>query len=339
MILLFASCFTGCTIQEKQTQMLERATIQALPERIPAGKTGKVTIAVVPKSLDNPVFLDAKEEFERISREIGITLEWLAPMQSNAQEQGDIVRSLIVRGVDGIIISCIDPKAMQGVINEAVNAGIKVATFDSDSPGSKRLFYCGTDNFAAGKACGTALYNVLNARGMANEELNVLVMTGDPESFNLAERLRGFGETTKSYGLKLNYVDILACQDDINLAGELLEGSVRKTGEIDIFFSTGGWPLILPPESLPYFQRWCKDGGISIVVDTFYPMLVAAKKGMATVLVGQDFKKMGELSIRNLYSALNGEDIAESFIDTGLEYADDQNFDLLLQTKKPWDLK
>ena len=40
---------------------------------------------------------------------------------------------------------------LQDVIDRAVDAGIVVGCFDSDSPNSKRSFYCGTDNYAIGK--------------------------------------------------------------------------------------------------------------------------------------------------------------------------------------------
>ena len=302
-------------------------------------KSRDTIISFVPKSLDNPVFLDAKEEAERVCKELGVKFEWLGPMQTDSREQELIVESLIRRKVDGIVISCVDPGRMKKVIDKAVDAGIKVATFDSDSPDSKRLFYCGTNNYAAGKACGTELEKILEWKKKGKEELKVLVMTADKGSFNLNERLRGFEETTKNSNIRLEVIDTLYCQDDINIAGEILEGYMRNNEDVDIFFSTGGWPLIVPSDSMPRFQRWCKNDGISIVIDTFYPMVVAAKKGMADALVGQNFKKMGELSVRNLYRAIKGESIHTYFIDTGLELGNSENYDILLQSKKSWEIK
>jgi ribose transport system substrate-binding protein len=90
---------------------------------------------------------------------------------------------------------------------------------------------------------------------------------------------------------------------------------------------------------MPGFRTWCKSGGTSIVVDTYYPIVDAAKKGMADALVGQNFKKMGELSIRNLYSAIQGQQIDSKFIDTGLELGDKTNYDLLLKGKQRWEIK
>jgi ribose transport system substrate-binding protein len=300
----------------------------------PAG----VVISIVPKSLDNPVFLDAKDESERICKELGIKLEWLAPMQVDAEEQERIVENLIRRKVNGIIISCIDPDRIKKLIDKAVAAGIKVATFDSDSPKSKRLFYCGTNNYLAGRACGEALNKVLTAKHKADRENQLLIMTGFLGSDNLNERIRGFQDAVRGR-LRLKLVQTLSCNDDINKAGELLEEYIRNNPDLDAFLSVGGWPLLVPPDSIPSFQLWCRQGGTSVVVDTFYPNLIAAKKGMADALVGQDFIKMGRLSVLYLYRAIKGQKINASFIDTGFEIGDVNNYDRLLEHKKPWEIK
>ena len=342
LLLLVLSIFvtlSGCIESkvDKKSSILVKASTSN--EQLVISKNKETIIAMVPKSLDNPVFLDAKEEGEKIGKELGITVEWLGSMQSDSNEQEVIVESLIRRRVDGIVISCIDPEKMKPIINKAINTGIKVATFDSDSPESNRLFYCGTNNYAAGEACGKALIKAIKAKGKDKEILKLLVMTADEGSYNLNERLRSFINTVQKSGIQLSIIKTLYCKDDINLAGDILEKYIRIGERPDVFFSTGGWPLIVPSESMPDFQTWCKNGGTSIVIDTFYPIVDAAKKGLADALVGQNFIKMGELSIRNLYKEIQGESIELKFIDTGLELGDKSNYDILLQGKQRWEIK
>lgn len=343
-IIVVLSVLSGCNAEKPAVKALVEDPGNSGVQNVPVQKSNEsnkeIIITLVPKSLDNPVFLDAKEESERVASELGIKVEWLGSMQADANEQVAIVERLIIRHVDGIIISCLDPAKMQPVINKAIVAGIKVATFDSDSPGSDRLFYCGTDNHAAGEACGKALINVLQSKGKQNAELNLLVMTADEDSLNLDQRLLSFLSTVERGGVRLKLIDTLYCRDDINLAGDMLEKYIRKATNVDVFFSTGGWPLVAPYESLPGFQKWCKNGGTSIVVDTFYPIVNAAKNGLADALIGQDFKKMGELSTRNIYNAITGKgSISSRFINTGLEYGSKDNYDILLKNKKPWEIK
>ncbi|MGQ9779675.1 MAG: substrate-binding domain-containing protein [Bacillota bacterium] len=293
---------------------------------------------MVPKSLDNPVFLDAKEAAEKTAQQLGVVLEWVAPFNTDVNGQIEVIEGLIRRRVDGIAISCNDPERLRDVIDKAISAGIKVATFDADCPGSKRLFYCGTDNFRAGWACGEALIKIIRRRGLEKKRLRAAILTGGINAHNLNERIRGFCASV-SGRLDLEYLGTMACDDDTIKGAELIEAFLRRHPENEVFFFAGTWPLFAPPESMPLYQEWCHRGGITVAIDTFYPVLQAAKKGMAQALVGQDFKKMGELTVRYLVRAIRGQAIPVEYLDTGLEYADWSNFDELLRTKKPWEMK
>ncbi len=94
----------------------------------------EIEIAVVPKSLDNAIFLDAKATAEAKGEELGAKIYWEGPTTSDAAQQVNVVESLIERQVDGILISCNDADALKDVIDRAVDAGIVVGCFDSDSP-------------------------------------------------------------------------------------------------------------------------------------------------------------------------------------------------------------
>lgn len=335
LILVFVGCQASTSVD-----MAPSLQKESIPRQESAVQKNKdIIISMIPKSLDSPVYLDAKEAAERAGRELGIKVEWLASMQSDPSEQEAIIESLIRRGVDGIVVSCVDPGRLEPVINKAIEAGVKVATFDSDSPNSNRLFYCGTNNYAAGYVSGNALIKALKEKNKDKDVLNLLVMSADEGSYNLNERLRNFKDTAQKGGINLRTIDTLYCRDDISIAADMLEKYMRRAEKVDVFFSTGGWPLIVPYESMPFFQQWCKNGGTSIVIDTSYPIVDAARRGMADALVGQDFKKMGELSVKNLYKVIKGMRVDSKFIDTGLELGDKSNYEILLKSKKPWEIK
>ncbi|WP_179232708.1 substrate-binding domain-containing protein [Paenibacillus rigui] len=301
-------------------------------------KSKDTIITIVPKSLNNPVFLEAKEEAERTVQKYGAKLEWLGPMNTKSEEQEKIIEGLIRRKVDGIIVSCIAPERLSPLINKAVDAGIKVATFDSDCPNSKRLFYVGTNNYDIGRASGLQMLKILKEKGRLHEPLRALVMTGSRDSLNLNQRLKGFQDALAE-SANINYQAVLECNDDLTLAGELLETYIRTHDGIDLFFSTGGWPLIAPLDALPKYKQWREEGGLAVAIDTFYPMITAAKNGMADSLVGQDFTMMGRWSVEHMIEAMKGELLGQTEFYTDLEYADRSNFDKLLQRKEPWEIK
>ncbi|AYV72175.1 sugar ABC transporter substrate-binding protein [Niallia circulans] len=297
----------------------------------------KKIISFVTKSLDNPVFIEAKEEAERVSSQLGVKMEWLAPMVVDSQEQAKIVESLIERKVDGIVISVLDTKKMTPLINKAVSQGIKVATFDSDAPASNRAFYVGTNNYELGQESGKSLVKIVKEKKLHQRHLRVLIMTGVKESVNMQERIEGFKDATEE--LDLEFVDMVESYDDINRASELLENYVKRNPHFDLFFSAGAWPLFSPPEGMISYKRWKETGGIAVIVDTFYPIVFAANKGLADALVGQDFQEMGRLSVENMYKLINGDKVKETMIYTGLEYGNADNYEELLKRKKPWEIK
>ncbi len=304
----------------------------------PAIRGHQLVIAICPKSLDNPVFVDAKETAEQAARRLNVILEWVAPFKVDPKAQARILDGLIRRKVDGIAISCSDPERLRSLIDRAVETGIKVATIDADCPGSKRSFYCGTDNYRAGRACGDAMVRIVRERGWADKPLRTAILTGGLEAHNLNERIRGFKEAAAGR-IQLRYTALLACDDDTTAGARVVEAYIKAHPETEAFFFSGGWAFFGPTESMPIYREWCRRGGIAVSMDTFYPVLQAAKEGFAQALVGQDFRKMGELTVDYLVRAIKGLPIPAEYIDTGLELADRSNFDRLLAAKKPWEMK
>jgi ribose transport system substrate-binding protein len=101
----------------------------------------ELTIAFLPRSLGNPIFLDAFEAAQKKAYELGVRLEWVAPFDFDSDLQVEMIENLIRRKVDGIVASVNDEEQIHRVFQKAMDQGIPVATFDADSPGSGRLFY------------------------------------------------------------------------------------------------------------------------------------------------------------------------------------------------------
>lgn len=301
-------------------------------------RTRPIVISIVPKSLDNPMYIEVKEAAELAAREQNVVVEWVGPFKVDVETQIRIIEGLIRRKVDGIAVCCSDEDRLVEVIDQAVDAGIKVATFGADAPQSKRLFYCGADNYQAGLECGRAMVRLVQEKGWADRPLNTVILTGDLNAHDLKERMRGFKEATAGR-INLNYRAVLACNEDTTTAAKEVEAYLKKHPETDVFFFTGGWAFLGPPEAMPLYDQWCQRGGLAVSMDTFYPVLQAAQRGFVQVLVGPNYRKMGELIVNNLVRAINELPLPSTYFETGLELADRNNFGKLLQTKKPWDIK
>ena len=283
----------------------------------------KITIAMVPKALDNPVFMDTWEAAKASAKELGVELIWTASQKADAAEQVAVIESLIQKKVDAIGISVNDPTALIDVINRAVEAGIVVSTWDSDSPESQRMFYLGTDNYAGGFQCGEIMKELLPEGG------KVAILTGFIGAFNLEERIRGFKEATKDTGIEV--ADILSGEDDINKSVEVVNTyTLANKEKFDAWFFDGGWPLFVPIDTLEPVKNF---HGSVISFDTFAPMLSFVKEGVVEVLVGQDFSGMGSGSIEMLYKAVTENAQFDELNDSGLEIVTMENIDEVIARK------
>jgi ribose transport system substrate-binding protein len=126
-----------------------------------------------------------------------------APDEANLEQQIRMMETMIKQKVDGIAIDSVDSDALVPVINKAIEAGIPVICFESDSPDSKRLSFIGTNNYQAGELMGEVVGKLLNRRGM------ILVETGMHKMNNLKERLDGMlnylNEQTEIQVLEVHY--------------------------------------------------------------------------------------------------------------------------------------
>lgn len=292
------------------------------------------TIAMIPKSLDNPVFLDSKTGGEKAAKELGVQFIWTGSNTADAANQVTVIEGLIQKKVDGMIISVNDAGALKDVIDRAVAAGIKVACFDSDSKDSKRAFYCGTDNTVAGKACGAAMVKLVNEKKLSGT-ITCAILTGGLGAPNLNERIQGFKDAVAAEKIDLKYTTTLACDDDTNKAVELMEQYIKANPKLQTFFVAGGWPYFSAPGSMPNTKAWIAKGGILVSMDSFYPVLLAMKDGLANALVGQDFVAMGDKSVRAMYDLVKGKQVPE-FVGTGIVNVDSSNLDSVIASTTPW---
>lgn len=100
------------------------------------------------------------------------------------EEQKSMVEDCLVRGVDGIAISPIDPPNQATLIEEAA-ASCPLITHDSDAPDSARLAYVGMDNYEAGWMAGELAREALPEGGKA------AIFIGRLEQDNARRRRQG----------------------------------------------------------------------------------------------------------------------------------------------------
>jgi ribose transport system substrate-binding protein len=294
-----------------------------------------LTIAWIPKALNNPVFALGRDGAFAKAREltkkgpVNVDIIYTASLASDAAAQVRVMEDVIAMGVDAIGVSCNDPTALMDPIDKAVEAGIPVMTWDSDSPDSQRFTYLGVSNYDGGRTAAKLLAKALGGKG------NVALLTGVPGAFNLEERIRGFkDEAKKSYpGIKV--VKVVPCDDDIMKGVTVVEETMQANPNLNGWFFVGLWPLFAEEGSMVLWEKAAKAGKIKTVAfDTLPVELQYMKKGMLQGLVGQKYWGWGYDTVQMIYDhIINGKEF-ETWTDSGMDIVGPDNVDAMM---KMWD--
>ena len=268
----------------------------------------KLRFAVIPKSLDLPVFNYAKIGAERAAAALGdVEIIWRAGETADQLRQKEILESFITQRVDGIAISCLNGDFLTETINRAVDSGIPVVTWDSDAPKSKRHAFYGVDDYASGKILGEQAIAILKGRG----ELAILTSLG---ATNLQRRLEGARDAlAKAPGMKI--VEVYDIKEDPVRVPEIIATATARYPELDAWISVGGWP-VFTRNALAAIDP-AKTKFISF--DTIDPALDLLREGKVQVLLGQKYFGWGEEPVKLLYDIKKGKMPSSPIIDSGVD--------------------
>ena len=105
-----------------------------------AGKDkSSVTIVFIPKVTGNAFFESANAGVQEYAKKHGFTVEYKGSPQAVISHQREIIQDCIARKVDAICLSSLDATALDDLLRQAMRAGIKVVTWDSDVSSDARM--------------------------------------------------------------------------------------------------------------------------------------------------------------------------------------------------------
>src|SRR4051794_20031565 len=155
-----------------------------------SGGGDNFTVAFVPKLQGIPYFEAMNTGGKAGCAAIGCKWLYQGPVQADPAAQADIVRSYIQQGVDALIVAPNDPDSMAPLLKQAADAGIKVATSDTDAPNSVRqVFVSQASTEGIGQALTDALMQAMGGKGKY-----AIVSCGQT-----AENLNSWIEVQKTY--------------------------------------------------------------------------------------------------------------------------------------------
>lgn len=128
--LLMAVCIPTLTLGGCNTS----ATSVAFSKR-----GNNITVVLVPKLTGNAFFDSANDGAQAYAAKHGFQVKYEGSPEAAVSNQISIIKDAIQQNVDALCVSSLDAKALDDVMKEAMAAGIKVITWDSDVSGDARM--------------------------------------------------------------------------------------------------------------------------------------------------------------------------------------------------------
>jgi ribose transport system substrate-binding protein len=298
-----------------------------------ARHTDKEVFYLIATNVNLPYWQTAASGFKQAAAQFKVTAKVAGPDTYDAKAELDELQKAVAAKPSGILISVADASVLQPGIDAAVAAGIPVITMDSDDPGSKRLYFIGTNNLEAGRLGGKRVIEKL--RGKGNVEF--FTLGGQP---NTDERLKGFKDAFASRP-DIKVVDVFDIKGDARNAFDKAQQDLALAGpkKIDAF-------ICLEASSGKTVADAIKraGGGRELVAfDVDQDTLDAIKGGTIDATIAQKPYTMGWVGLKALDEifhdppkTLDKDYSADSFapypvfVDTGTSLVDKSNVDLYI---------
>lgn len=282
-VMLMIGWLSGCGGEQP-------APATTVPPRPPG-----LTIAMIAKSTTNPIFVSARKGAETAAKELAekhgvpIQITWMTPNHEDADVQALAIAQAVKDRASAILISCSDADKVTAAINNAVDRGVPVMTFDSDAAASKRFAFYGVDDEKLGRTVMRELAAQIKKRG------EVAILGGNADAPNLRKRVGGVKQEAALYpGIRI--VGTFNHKETARDAADEVVRAQTANPQIRAWAMVGGWALFTP--------RLAKDldpHKVTVVAVNALPAQLAfVESGLAPVLLALPTYNWGYVSVQRI---------------------------------------
>ncbi|SFL64218.1 substrate-binding domain-containing protein [Halanaerobium salsuginis] len=168
---------------------------------------------------------------EDAAKNLGVSTRYTGANDYDINQQVTVLEQVISQNPAGILLTCINPDALAGPINRAMEAGIPVVTFDADAPDSDRYSFLATSNYEAGVTAANYLAEL-------NDEKGDLGLITIPGQLNHEERAQGFEETIANNYPDMEVVSIQDGQSDQAASARAMGSMIQANPDLVGVFTT-----------------------------------------------------------------------------------------------------
>src|SRR6266536_1165035 len=132
----------------------------------PSASSGSLTIAFLPKQINNPYFDTAASGGKLAATALNGQFQQVGPSSATDAAQVPVITTLTEQHVGAIVISGDDPNAVAPALKQAMAQGVKVVSYDADvAPDARNVFVNQADSEQIGRSEVDLLAQQINSTG------------------------------------------------------------------------------------------------------------------------------------------------------------------------------
>jgi ABC-type sugar transport system substrate-binding protein len=262
----------------------------------------KLKFAFVAYALPSPFWAPVRAGLQDAAKKYGVDVQFMGPQGTSAQEQVNLINTVVRSGVDGVVAVSFDSKTLGPVIDQVMKAGVPVMTTNIDAPASCRIAFSGQDLVDSGRVGAQQFVLALNRKrpGWQNQKTKVALL-GEAYALDyVRERIQGFKQVMSQYkGVK--FVGPYDTTFDYTKAYGIIENFFKANPDIGGLYSAG----IGHVPAAQYLTRNHLDKKVVNVGFNFFPGTEQGmKSGAIDASVGQFPYKQGYNPVKYLVDLL-----------------------------------
>jgi len=197
-------------------------------------KTPKWKFVFVCHVTTNPFFTPTQYGAQDAAKLLGCDFQWTGSQNSVVAEMVDATNTAITGKADGLALAVVDKNAFRGPVDQALNAGIPVVSYNADGArndvGTSRLAYIGQGLYESGYALGQ--------RAAAKIDSGPVVgFIATPGQLNIQPRIDGAQAAIADSGKPITFTAVATNADitqGLSIIDAYVQGHTNVTGLLGV---------------------------------------------------------------------------------------------------------
>jgi ribose transport system substrate-binding protein len=256
------------------------------------------TVAFVQGFTTDEYYVSEKCGFEAAAKKLGLEAMVDGPANFDPVEQTPVLRAVIRKKPDAILLDPTDSKAMVAPIQEAQNAEIPVMTSGNSVDSPVPFTFISANQTEGGRMAAEKLKELLPEGG------KIVIIGAKPGASATDQRQDGFEQAMQSDSKYELLPTQIATANDPTQASSLLAATLQAHPDLAGVFAVN----VNTAKGVINQLRLAKKGGEvkAVAFDAAPAEVQAIKEGILQGAVSQNPRKIGELAVENLQKYLDG---------------------------------